>query len=98
VECPTGSGRALNLYQIAREITRRLLRIFLRDEQTGRPVFGRAAKFQEDPHWKDQLLFYEYFHGDHGFGLGAAHQTGWTGTIASLLTIFGSLQHEDFLE
>jgi hypothetical protein len=98
VECPTGSGRALNLYQIAREITRRLLRIFLRDEQTGRPVFGRAAKFQEDPHWKDQLLFYEYFHGDHGFGLGAAHQTGWTGTIASLLTTFGPLQHEDFLE
>jgi hypothetical protein len=85
VECPTGSGRQMNLYQVAEEIARRLASIFQRDETGRRPVFGGADKFQQDPHWRDCLPFYEYFHGDNGAGIGASHQTGWTGVIARLL-------------
>ncbi len=85
VECPTGSGRMLNLWEVAAEISRRLSHIFLRDEAERRPVFGGSEKFQTDPHWKDYVLFYEYFHGDNGAGLGASHQTGWTGLVAKLI-------------
>jgi hypothetical protein len=85
VECPTGSGQMLNLWEVAGEISRRLSRIFLRDESGRRPVFGGAEKFQTDPRWKDYVPFHEYFHGDTGAGLGASHQTGWTGLVAKLI-------------
>jgi hypothetical protein len=85
VECPTGSGRFMNLGQIANELTTRLTRLFLRDGQGQRPVFGDGKKSQRDPHFKDHVLFFEYFHGDTGKGLGAAHQTGWTALVANLL-------------
>jgi hypothetical protein len=97
VECPTGSGQRMNLFEVAREIATRLTRIFLRDEFGRRPVYGGTKKFQTDPHWKDYLLFYEYFHGDNGAGLGASHQTGWTGVVATLIDIFGRLDAEQFL-
>ncbi len=84
-ELPTGSGTALNLWDVAAELSRRLTRIFLRDASGRRAVFGGAEKFQLDPHWRDHLLFYEYFHGDNGAGIGASHQTGWTGIVAKLL-------------
>jgi hypothetical protein len=98
VECPTGSGRYMNLFEVAQEITRRLTGTFLRDANGRRPVYGGTAKFQEDPHWRDLILFYEYFHGDNGAGLGASHQTGWTGLIAPLLDLFGRLDAKTFLE
>ncbi|HZY60150.1 MAG TPA: hypothetical protein VFE56_10330, partial [Candidatus Binataceae bacterium] len=98
IECPTGSGNLMNLFEVAREITNRLTRIFLRDETGRRPVFGGAEKFQHDPHWRDHLLFYEYFHGDNGAGIGASHQTGWTGIVAGLIEIFGKLDAETFLQ
>jgi hypothetical protein len=85
VEFPTGSGQHRDLWQIAGELSRRLTHIFLRDENGKRPVFGDAKKFQEDPNWQNYILFYEYFHGDIGCGLGASHQTGWTGLVAKLL-------------
>ncbi len=85
VECPTGSGAPLNLWQVAAELSRRLTRIFLRDRDGRRPVYGGAEKFHRDPHWRDLVLFYEYFHGDDGSGIGASHQTGWTGLVAKLL-------------
>jgi hypothetical protein len=85
VEFPTGSGRMLNLYEVATELSRRLTRLFLRDPEGRRPVFGGAEKFQTDPHWRDLILFYEYFHGDNGAGLGASHQTGWTALVAKLI-------------
>jgi hypothetical protein len=97
IECPTGSGRQMNLYQVAEEIGRRLSSIFLRDAQGRRPVYGGAARFQEDPHWRDHILFYEYFHGDDGAGLGASHQTGWTGIIARILHLFATSTAEEFL-
>ena len=97
IECPTGSGRMMNLFEVAREISRRLSRIFLKDEQGRRPVYGGSRKFQEDPHWRDCVLFYEYFHGDNGAGLGASHQTGWTGIIARLLHLFATLHPSDIL-
>jgi hypothetical protein len=97
VECPTGSGNRMTLFEVAREIARRLASIFLRDESGRRPVYGGAAKFQDDPYWRDLILFYEYFHGDNGAGLGANHQTGWTGTVARLLDLFGRLQPSDLL-
>jgi hypothetical protein len=97
VECPTGSGQRMTLFDVAQEITRRLARIFLRDASGRRPVYGGTATFQEDPHWRDLLLFYEYFHGDNGAGLGASHQTGWTGVIATLLDLFGRLTPEAVL-
>ena len=85
VECPTGSGHYVTILEVARELTRRLGRIFLRDDQGRRAVFGDDKKLQTDPHFRDYLLFYEYFHGDTGRGVGASHQTGWTGVIATLL-------------
>jgi hypothetical protein len=88
VECPTGSGQQMTLIQVAQEIVRRLSSIFLRNGEGHRPVFGGAERFQSDPHWRDYLLFYEYFHGDNGAGIGASHQTGWTGAIAPLLRLF----------
>jgi hypothetical protein len=97
VECPTGSGRQMNLYQVAEEIGRRLTGIFLNDSSGRRPVFGGARKFQEDAHWRDCLLFYEYFHGDNGAGLGASHQTGWTGIVARIMHLFASLTAEQVL-
>jgi hypothetical protein len=97
VECPTGSGVQMNLFEVAREIAARLGRIFLRDERGARAVYGGAAKFQSDPHWRDLILFYEYFHGDNGAGLGASHQTGWTGLIAGLINLFGSHDAEQLL-
>ncbi len=97
IECPTGSGNVMNLFEVAREIASRLTRIFLKDAEGRRPVFGRAGKFQSDPHWRDHILFYEYFHGDNGAGLGASHQTGWTGLVAKLIEIFGTLQPDTYL-
>ena len=98
IECPTGSGRMMNLFEVAKEISDRLARIFLRDEQGHRPVYGGTAAFQSDPHWRDYILFYEYFHGDNGAGLGASHQTGWTGVVAKLIQLFGSLDAKRALE
>jgi hypothetical protein len=98
IECPTGSGRHLNLYQVAEEISHRLTRIFLRDDQGRRPVYGGTHKFQEDPHWRDYLSFYEYFHGDNGAGLGASHQTGWTGILARGMHLFATTSAEQLLE
>ena len=89
VECPTGSGKSENLWDIAGQISQRLTRIFLRDEQGRRPVFGGTEKFQEDPHWRDLIPFHEYFHGDNGAGIGASHQTGWTALIAKLIQQYG---------
>ena len=98
IECPTGSGKMMNLFEVARDISNRLTRIFLRDESGRRPVFGGSETFQTDPNWRDHLLFYEYFHGDNGAGIGASHQTGWTGVIANLIEIFGKLDAETFLQ
>jgi hypothetical protein len=98
IECPTGSGKQMNLYEVAEEIGRRLSRIFLKDEQGKRPVHGAAQKFQEDPHWRDYPLFYEYFHGDTGAGVGASHQTGWTGAIARIMHLFASLDAQTMSE
>ena len=97
VECPTGSGSRMTLFEVAKEITRRLSSIFLRDESGRRPVYGGTKKFQEDPQWRDLILFYEYFHGDNGAGLGASHQTGWTGCIAALQDFFGRVSADDVL-
>jgi hypothetical protein len=94
VECPTGSGRKMNLYQVAEEIGRRLATIFLKDKDGRRPVYGDTGAFQNDPHWRDCLLFYEYFHGDNGAGLGASHQTGWTGIIARIMQMFALMNPE----
>ena len=98
VECPTGSGRLMNLFEVAREIATRLTRIFLRDASGRRPVFGTEQKFQTDPHWRDYILFYEYFHGDNGAGVGASHQTGWTGLAGTLVELFESLDAKAILE
>ena len=91
VECPTGSGKYMTLFEVAKDISLRLSRIFLRDQNGRRPVYGGTKKFQKDPQWRDYILFYEYFHGDNGAGLGAAHQTGWTGLIAPILDLFTRL-------
>jgi hypothetical protein len=85
VEFPTGSGTKMTLWQIAAELSRRLNHLFLKDQDGRRPVFGGNEKFQTDPHWRDYVLFYEYFHGDSGAGLGASHQTGWTGLVAKMI-------------
>lgn len=98
IECPTGSGNMMTLYQVAEEISRRLASMFLKDEDGRRPVYGGARRFQEDPHWCDLILFYEYFHGDNGAGLGANHQTGWTGVIARTLHLFATTTAEQILE
>jgi hypothetical protein len=97
IECPTGSGNLMNLFEVAREISDRLTRIFLRDKTGRRPVFGGTEKFQTDPQWKDYVLFYEYFHGDNGAGLGASHQTGWTGLVAMLIELLGRLDPQQIL-
>jgi hypothetical protein len=97
VECPTGSGKYMTLFEVAKELARRLSSIFLRDANGRRPVYGGTKKFQEDPHWKDYILFYEYFHGDNGAGLGASHQTGWTGGIARSLDLFARMTPADAL-
>jgi hypothetical protein len=98
VECPKGSGRQLSLWDVADEIARRVCDIFLPDASGRRPVYGGTEKFQRDPHWRDLVLFYEYFHGDNGAGLGASHQTGWTGLIAWLLMSRVVLDKKEELE
>jgi hypothetical protein len=98
IECPTGSGNQMNLFEVAKEIANRLTRIFLRDKSGRRPVYGGTEKFQTDPNWKDYILFHEYFHGDNGAGLGASHQTGWTGSVAKLIELFGRLDAEQYLQ
>ncbi|MFZ0707071.1 MAG: glucosidase [Candidatus Korobacteraceae bacterium] len=97
VECPTGSGKYMTLFEVSKEISNRLSRIFLRDENGKRPVYGGTKKFQDDPYWRDYILFYEYFHGDNGAGLGASHQTGWTGLVARTLDLFARLKPEEVL-
>jgi hypothetical protein len=98
IECPTGSGRMMNLFEVAREISDRLTSIFLRNEEGRRPVYGGTDKFQSDPHWRDHILFFEYFHADNGAGLGASHQTGWTGLVAKMIQLFGLLDPQKMLE
>lgn len=98
VECPTASGRQMNLYQVAEEIARRLTNIFVKDPNGHRPVYGGARQFQDDPNWRDCLLFYEYFHGDNGAGLGASHQTGWTGVIARIMHLFATTTPQQALQ
>jgi hypothetical protein len=85
IECPTGSGRKMTLWEVATELSRRLMRLFLRNGDGERPIYGGIEIFQKDPHWRDLILFNEYFHGDNGAGLGASHQTGWTGLVAKLI-------------
>ncbi len=97
IECPTGSGHEMTLFEVARELADRLISIFLRDEEGRRPVYGGTEKFQNDPHWRDLLSFHEYFHGDNGAGIGASHQTGWTGTVARLIQLFGEFTADDAL-
>jgi Mannosylglycerate hydrolase MGH1-like glycoside hydrolase domain len=98
IECPTGSGKMMNLFEASKEIADRLARIFTRDEHGRRPVYGGTEKFQSDPHWRDHILFYEYFHGDNGAGLGASHQTGWTGLVAKTIQLYGLLDAEQLLK
>jgi hypothetical protein len=98
VECPTGSGRLMTLYEVAQDLTKRLESIFLRNGNGHRPVYGGTQKFQNDPHWRDLILFYEYFHGDNGAGLGASHQTGWTGIIARAVHLFATTPAAKVLE
>jgi hypothetical protein len=97
VECPTGSGKMMNLFEVSQEIADRLTRLFLRDDSGRRPVYGGTEKFQNDPHWKDYILFYEFFHGDNGAGLGASHQTGWTGLVATFIQMFGRIDRTEYL-
>jgi hypothetical protein len=97
VECPSGSGQTMNLFEVAQELSNRLTRIFLPDSNGRRPVYGGTEKFQTDPYWKDYILFYEYFHGDNGSGIGASHQTGWTGCIARVIQTMGDLTKETLL-
>ena len=98
IECPTGSGRLMNLFEVSRELASRLSRIFLRDAQGRRAVYGGTEKFQNDPYWRDYILFYEYFHGDNGAGLGASHQTGWTGVIARIMQLYGLVDAQRLLQ
>jgi hypothetical protein len=92
VECPTGSGQYMTLYEVAQELSNRMAAIFLRNHEGRRPVYGGTKKFVDDPHWKDNVLFFEYFHGDNGAGLGASHQTGWTGCLPALMHLFANLR------
>jgi hypothetical protein len=98
IECPTGSGCKMNLYEVAMEISRRLSSIFLKDKDGRRPVYGGTEKFQTDPHWRDYVLFYEYFHGDNGAGIGASHQTGWTALVAKLIQMQHILDPQQVLK
>jgi len=95
IECPTGCGKQMNLLAVACELADRLASIFLRDANRKRAVFGANETFQNDPHWRDCILFYEYFHGDNGSGIGASHQTGWTGTVARLIQFFATRRAAD---
>ena len=97
IECPTGSGKLMTLFEVSQEISNRLIGIFLRDRNGQRPVYGGTETFQADPHWRDLILFYEYFHGDNGAGIGASHQTGWTGTVAKLIQLFAATTSNDIL-
>jgi hypothetical protein len=97
IECPTGSGNEMTLFGVAQELARRLIATFLRGEDGTRPVYGGTERFQHDPHWRDLILFFEYFHGDNGAGLGASHQTGWTGLVAPLIQLFGDLDSASLL-
>ena len=97
IECPTGSGQEMTLFEVAKDLADRLISIFLQDEEGRRPVYGGTEKFQTDPYWRDLLSFHEYFHGDNGAGIGASHQTGWTGTVARLIQLFGEVDAEDAL-
>jgi hypothetical protein len=98
IECPTGSGKLMNLFEVSREIGNRLISTFTRDKNGRRPLYGGAEKFQTDPNWRDYILFYEYFHGDNGAGLGASHQTGWTGVVAKLIELYGNIDAKKLLE
>jgi hypothetical protein len=98
IECPTGSGKMMNLFEVSKEIANRLIKILVRDRDGRRPVYGGTEKFQSDPYWRDHILFYEYFHGDLGAGLGASHQTGWTGLVAKFIQLFGYLDPQKLLE
>ena len=98
IECPTGSGRVMTLFEVAMDLARRLTRIFLKNDKGRRPVYGNTEKFQTDPHWRDRVLFYEYFHGDNGAGLGASHQTGWTGLVAKLIQMVNVLDPQQVLK
>ena len=97
IECPTGSGKMMNLFEVSQELSRRLVSTFLRDEDGRRPVYGGTERFQRDPHWRDHVLFYEYYHGDNGAGLGASHQTGWSGVVARLVQALGDLDADNVL-
>jgi hypothetical protein len=97
IECPTGSGNMMNLYEVSKEISRRLVSIFKKDDSGRRPVFGGTEKFQSDPNWNDYLFFYEYFHGDNGAGLGANHQTGWTALVARLIQMYAHMDPQELL-
>ncbi len=98
IECPTGSGKLMNLFEVSKEITNRLVSTFTLDKDGHRPVFGGSEKFQTDPNWRDNILFYEYFHADNGAGLGASHQTGWTGLVAKMIELYGSIEGKNVLE
>jgi len=98
IECPTGSGKLMNLFEVSKEISDRLISTFTLDRDGKRPVFGGSQKFQNDPHWREYILFYEYFHGDNGAGLGASHQTGWTGAVAKLIQLYGNINSKELLE
>jgi hypothetical protein len=98
VECPTGSGTRMTLFEVAKELAHRLSSIFVRDANGQRAVYGGTTTFQDDPHWRDHVLFYEYFHGDNGAGLGASHQTGWTGLVAVMLDLFARTTAKQALE
>jgi hypothetical protein len=95
IECPTGSGNWLTLWEVASELSQRLIRIFLKNSGGQRPVYGATDKFQNDPDWRDLILFYEYFHGDNGAGIGASHQTGWTGLVAKLIQQYSEYRGRD---
>jgi hypothetical protein len=98
VECPTGSGNLMNLFEVSKELSNRITRIFTRNEKGIRPVYGGTEKFQTDPHWRDLILFYEYFHGDNGAGLGASHQTGWSGLVAKIIQLYGLIDGKKILQ
>jgi hypothetical protein len=97
IECPTGSGKMMNLFEVSKELANRISSIFTRDAKGKRPVYGGSEKFQTDPNWRDHILFYEYFHADNGAGLGASHQTGWTGVVAKLIQLYGLLDEKQLL-
>jgi len=98
IECPAGSGKMMNLFEVSKEISDRLISTFTRDANGKRPVYGGSEKFQNDPHWRDYILFYEYYHGDNGAGLGASHQTGWSGAVAKLIELYGRVDARKLLE